>query len=195
MSSQTEHIWNVCHEPLKQFIHKRVSDQDRVDDILQDVFIKIHTKIDTLKDNSKISSWIYQVTRNTIIDYYRSHKNLLKYVDDIESMPVLDDEDDISIPMQEMADGLINVVKTLPEKYAEALIAVDFNGHSQKSLSEKLGISRSGARSRVQRARQMLKDNLMRCCHFEFDKYGTIIDSHPIACCCCDQYHHAHHEK
>ena len=195
MSSQTEHIWNVCHEPLKQFIRKRVSDQDHVDDILQDVFIKIHTKIDTLKDNSKISSWIYQITRNTIIDFYRSHKNLLKYVDDIESMPVLDDEDDISIPMQEMADGLINVVKTLPEKYADALIAVDFNGQSQKLLSEKLGISRSGARSRVQRARQMLKDNLMRCCHFEFDKYGTIIGSHPITCCCCDQYHHAHHKK
>jgi len=64
---------------------------------------------------------------------------------------------------------------------------VEYEGMTQKEYAEKICISISGAKSRVQRARGMLKDLLMRCCHFEFDSYGTIIDYHPIACCCCSE--------
>jgi len=87
---------------------------------------------------------------------------------------------------QEIASGLREMVESLPEKYRQALLLVEFEGLSQIKLAKKLGISVSGAKSRVQRGRRMIKDALMRCCHFEFDKYGTIIDSHPITCCCCN---------
>jgi RNA polymerase sigma-70 factor (ECF subfamily) len=77
------------------------------------------------------------------------------------------------------------MVYTLPEKYAKALILVEFSSLSYKEASQKLGISVSGVKSRVQRARKMIKDSLMRCCHFVFDRFGTILDYHPVTCCCC----------
>ncbi|MGE5795256.1 MAG: sigma-70 family RNA polymerase sigma factor [Ignavibacteria bacterium] len=198
---KTEEIWdNFCCQ-IKAFIHKRVSNSSFVEDIFQDVFLKIHSKIDTLKDETKIRSWVYQIAQNTIIDYYRKHKTDPV---DIESLLINEQEefemsrnkpmaDGIEISEageiseeEKIASGLKEIVESLPEKYAQAILLVEFEGLSQIELAKKLGISVSGAKSRVQRGRQMIKDALMRCCHFEFDKYGTIINSRPVTCCCCN---------
>lgn len=69
-----------------------------------------------------------------------------------------------------------STIKRLPEKYREALELTEFQGLSQKELSEKLGISYSGAKSRVQRGRGKLKQLLEGCCHIEADRYGNIVD-------------------
>jgi len=181
MKRKTEAIWTTFSEQLKQFILSRIADESLADDILQDVFLKIHSRIDTLKDDTKIRGWIYQITRNTIIDHYRNQKI---EVDVPGDLPVFD-EPPQNTASQKIAPGLKTLVKELPEKYGQALLLTEFHGLTQKELAQKLGISVSGAKSRVQRARKMVKDMLMRCCHFEFDRYGTIIDYHPITCCCC----------
>jgi len=67
-------------------------------------------------------------------------------------------------------------MQRLPQKYLEALELYEFQGLSQKELSEKLGISYSGAKSRVQRGRKKLKYLLEGCCHIESDRYGNIVD-------------------
>ena len=185
MKHETEAIWAEFSTPLKQFIVGRVSDESLADDILQDVFVKIHSHIDTLKDETKIRSWIYQISRNAIIDYYRNQKI---EVDVPENFPVFDETPQNTV-FQEIASGLKTLIEELPEKYGQALLLTEFQGFTQKELAQQLGISVSGAKSRVQRARKMVKDVLMRCCHFEFDRYGTIIVSHPITCCCCCSEH------
>ena len=189
MAYSTEKIWEDFSERLHSFISYRVSNPSHIDDILQDVFIKIHRNIDLLEDDTRIRSWVYQITRNTIIDYYRRQKNSMN---DIDTIPVEDedalitvDEIDGENPAKEVASGLKEMIEALPEKYSQALLLVEFQGLSQVELAKRLGISFSGAKSRVQRGRQMLKDSLMRCCHFEFDRFGTIIGIKPACCCCC----------
>ncbi len=181
MQNSTEILWNTFSRQIRFYILYRVSDSSAADDILQDVFLKIHSNIDSLKDETKIRSWIYQITQNTIIDHYRKQK--IK-TEDIDAVDVSEEKEEEN-PAQEIAAGLKDMVVSLPEKYAQALLLVEFEGLSQIELAKKLGISISGAKSRVQRARQMLRDALMRCCHFEFDRYGTIIDVRPATCCCC----------
>ena len=188
MKYNTETIWREFSHNLKLYISRRMSDPDAADDILQEVFFKIHSRIDTLKDNTKIRGWVYRITRNTIIDYYRKQKLDSDDVQEIDSIPVYDDEKPEKSPAQEVEDGLRGMVDALPDKYQQALDLVEFQGLSQTGLAKKLGISVSGAKSRVQRGRQMLKDCLMKCCHFQFDKYGTIIHIHPVTCCCCSRY-------
>ena len=204
MEHSVEQIWDDFSSRIRAFIYSRVSNPSNVDDILQEVFLKIHSKIDTLKDNTKIQSWIYRIAQNTIIDYYRKQRNESVDIDSIHLNEETDEEytaqersvdgqvtysnsdkEELSAE-QEIASGLKEMVEALPEKYSQALLMVEFEGVSQIELAKRLGISISGAKSRVQRGRQMLKDSLMRCCHFEFDKYGTIISSHPITCCCCN---------
>ena len=185
MEKKVTDIWNKFSANLKQFIASRISNQSDVDDILQQVFIKIHSRIDTLKDETKIESWIYQITRNTIIDYYRAAKKEVNLSEAV-NLPHKDSDGTV---IREIADDIKEIICTLPEPYRQALVLTEYKGLSQKELAEKKGISVSGAKSRVQRARKMIKDNLMRCCHYEFDRFGTIIDYHPITCCCCSQHY------
>ena len=76
------------------------------------------------------------------------------------------------------------MVGALPDAYRETLRLTEYEGLSQKQLSEQLGISFSGAKSRVQRARAKIKEQLLDCCHFELDHAGRIIDYQPHCACC-----------
>ncbi len=180
MDYSIEHIWKELHCKLKYFIRSRVSDEFNADEILQEVFIKVHNKIDSLKDKEKIHSWVYQITRNTIIDFYRKQKKSVELSD--QEFVEHEFEPD---PNKEFQKDILDTIKKLPGKYRDALIKTEYEGLTQKELAEELGISLPGAKSRVQRARNMLRDILMQCCHIEFDQYGTIIDYHPHTCCCC----------
>ncbi|HQE59703.1 MAG TPA: RNA polymerase sigma factor SigZ [Spirochaetota bacterium] len=186
MKQSTEILWNNFSSYLLRFILKNISDVHAAEDILQNVFIKIHSKIDTLKDEAKIKSWIFSITRNAITDYIRSTGCACEVStyspEEFEKPDKAQDFENTAA--HEMADGLREIILSLPEKYSQALILTELEGMSQKELAEKLSISVSGAKSRVQRAKLLLKENLMKCCHFEFDKHGTITDIYP-ACCCC----------
>jgi RNA polymerase sigma-70 factor (ECF subfamily) len=189
MEYNTEKIWEDFSEKLRSFIAYKVSDPSHIDDILQDIFVKIHRNIDTLEDSSKIRSWVYRIAGNTIIDYYRKRKNGMSGIDSIDAQEedalLAFDEIDGEDPAKEVASGLKGMIEALPEKYSQALFLVEFEGLSQVELAKKLNISVSGAKSRVQRGRLMLRDSLMKCCHFEFDRFGTIIGIKPACCCCC----------
>ena len=86
----------------------------------------------------------------------------------------------------DLTDSVLSMLEDLPEKYRQALVMVDYQGKTQQQLAETVGISLSGAKSRVQRARKMIKQLLLECCHFEFDRYGTIIDYQPNTCAHCN---------
>ena len=72
---------------------------------------------------------------------------------------------------------------SLPEKYREALFEVEINGLSQLELAKKLDISYSGAKSRVQRGREKLREALLDCCDIAADKYGNILEYSPRKSC------------
>ncbi|MCB0490693.1 MAG: RNA polymerase sigma factor SigZ [Cyclobacteriaceae bacterium] len=178
--SVTEHLYKAMSSPLKHFIESRVKNSSIADDILHEVFIKIHNRIDTLKDPAKVESWIFQITRNAIIDHFRKDKG---HVDVVEEDLQESDDDEEDLHKQASA-GLTERVYQLPDIYKQAILLTTYEGLSQKQLAEKMNISLTGAKSRVQRARKMLKDMLLECCHFDYDRYGTVIDFHK-ACCCC----------
>lgn len=183
IDGRVEFIWKEFSEKLRSFIAKRVKDPMLAEDILQDVFLKIHTNLGHLKNFSKLKSWIYQVTRNAIIDYYRSRRINSELPENLAEP----EEDSRLNASQKLAGSLKEMIKLLPPQYREALLLTEFGGMKQADLAKKLGISISGAKSRVQRGRRMLKELLYQCCHFEFDRRGMVIDYHPIACSCCSQ--------
>ncbi|MCM3540980.1 RNA polymerase sigma factor SigZ [Priestia endophytica] len=167
-----EYLWNEFHQPLKRFIVQRVHDSSKVDDILQEVFIKINNHLIELKNEQKIHSWIYQIARNTIIDFYRKEKGTERLSDNIH---LCRENSEVNFT-KETAACIQSTMQRLPPKYLEALQLYEFQKVSQKELSERLGISYSGAKSRVQRGRNKLKQLLQGCCHIESDRYGNIVD-------------------
>ncbi len=180
MNTQTEHIWHAFNIKLRHFIRKRVSNDEMAKDILQEVFLKIHTHIGTLRSNDKLQSWVYQITRNAIIDYYRKHRPLVQLDEAVE---VWQENGDIEAK-EELSDCIKEIVMELPEKYREALILTEYQGLKQKDLEEKLYLSGSGAKSRVQRARMKVKDVLLSDCHHELARAGVALNYQPCCCCC-----------
>jgi RNA polymerase sigma-70 factor (ECF subfamily) len=178
----TETIWNEFGASLRRFIRRRVADEVEVDDILQDVFLKIHANIDTLRDESKLLSWIYRITRHAVTDYYRSQRPFSEIP---ENLAITDEVDEDLT--QQLACGLWEMVEGLPIKYREALILAEYQGLTQQEIATRLGISLSGAKSRVQRARDLLKGQLLQCCHVELDRLGKVIDYYPHRACCANR--------
>lgn len=182
MSVLTEHAWEAFHAPLLQFIRKRVADAETAEDLLQEVFLKIHQQVETLKEVKKLESWVYQITRHAIIDYYRSKKSTMRLQEpEVLQMPEELPEDDI---VSELFPSVRAMVNSLPEVDRQALVLTEYQGLTQKELGERLGLSFSGAKSRVQRARDKLKQRLLACCHFELDRRGHVINYHPRCRCC-----------
>ncbi len=176
-----ESVWNRFNDRLRSFIRSRVPDEEIAEDILQDVFLRIHAKMGTVRDLDRLESWIYQITRHAIVDYYRSRRTTSELS---EALGVWEDalEKDL---VTRLAADVREMAEALPEPYREAFMLTAYQSLSQKDLAERLGISYSGAKSRVQRARQKVRDMLMTCCHFEFDRRGMVIDYHLPHCCCC----------
>ncbi len=174
-------LWEELNVPLRSFIRSRVSDPHTADDLLQDVFLRIHSRIDSVKEEEKIRSWIYQIARNAIIDHYRAGRPTAEYSDDI---PHAEEDADVSI---HLASSLRDMIEELPEPYRRALILTELEGMTQKELADREEISLSGAKSRVQRGRRLLKDLLLNCCHFDFDRRGGVMDYYEHCCCCAGE--------
>ncbi|MZQ96323.1 MAG: RNA polymerase sigma factor SigZ [Acidaminobacter sp.] len=176
-------LWENFHVPLEKFIARRVANPHDAEDLLQEVFVKISLKLDTLMDQEKIHAWIYQIARNVIVDYYRSGKTFAELPEDLAEGvdgvlgPSAEGETGAGGNANaEMAGCLTGMVQQLPEKYREAILLTEFENLTQKALAERLGLSVSGAKSRVQRARKLLKDMMLDCCRLEFDRCGNIIE-------------------
>ncbi len=180
MTLTTLHVWERFSQQLRAFIIRRIANPVDADDILQEVFVKIHRNIDTLSNEERLVPWLYQITRNTITDHYRSLRQLV----DLPETLVVEDEPAETDRTSQLAAGLRFLIEDLPDKYRQALQLAEFESLTQRELAERLGLSLSGAKSRVQRGRKLLLIALTDCCHFEFDRCGQVIDYTPRANCC-----------
>lgn len=171
MKTRTEIIWLEHNKELKRFVLSKIKDKDLSKDILQDVFIKFYSKINTLKSEEKIKPWLYQITRNTITDHFRRKKYSMN-ADEID-LPM---ETEAIKPNEQLAGCIQPHLNKLPLIYKEALTKTEFQNYSQLQLAEELNISYSGAKSRVQRAKELLKKYFKECCDVSTDKYGNVLN-------------------
>jgi len=168
----TEKIWTDYHRKLLSFVRSRVNDNAIAEDILQEIFIKIHTKIDSLKENIKLESWLYQIARNTVYDYYRTFKKSEPLPEGLKQHDI----DDNDLAKQELASCLEPMIHLLSDKYRDSVYLSEIAGLTQKEVADKQGISLSGAKSRIQRGRVILKSLMHECCEIDLNKKNQIVD-------------------
>ena len=78
--------------------------------------------------------------------------------------------------IRDLTPCLTRMVGLLPDPYREAMQLADFDGLTQQEVADRMRISLSGAKSRVQRARQQLREMLLDCCKVERDARGNVFD-------------------
>lgn len=171
-----DEIWIKFSHPVKDFIRNQTHKADVTDDILQEVFIKIHQNLHLLRDEERMAGWVFQIARNTVLNYFRTQKKNLEnqrfHQRETEGESYFKEND-----LNEMVGNWLEKFrKDLAPKYQEALQLVDVEGITQVELANRLGISVSGAKSRVQRGREQLKQKLVDCCPVKTDQYGNILE-------------------
>ncbi len=175
-------IWQSVHASLRGFITKRVANEAEVDDLLQEVFLRMQRRINGLKDPQRVVSWLYQITRHVIIDYYRSPKRHREHpiglASDMEphqsvSLPSRDESGQLRT---ELTRCLRPMLDRLSSDYRDAVTLVELEGLTQQAAAARLGLSLPGMKSRVQRGRKQLKQMLERCCVIQLDRRRRIID-------------------
>ncbi|MCE3227150.1 MAG: subfamily polymerase sigma-24 subunit [Bacteroidetes bacterium] len=170
-------VYTKFRKSLFTYIYGKVNNREDAEDILQNVFLKMHTNIGTLSDKEKITNWLYRITRNSIIDYYRTTKNKKKKLEFSEKLPadLMDEEnDDNTKGMDKCLGGFI---KQLPEEYKSIIIDSEIKGIPQKELSSKYDLAYPTVRSRVQRGRERLHKMFTNCCSIQTDSRGNIIEA------------------
>ncbi len=169
VSFATEFVWSEFSTQLRYFILRHVRDEAVADDILQEVFVKIHLNVHALQAGDKLQSWLYQITRNTIADFYRRNEPIELISENLMEPGESKVETDC-----DARPCVTAVLLGMPDAYRIPL-ALDTQGMSQQKIADKLGLSLSGAKSRVQRGREKMRQTLMDICKFEFDRRGNII--------------------
>ena len=178
-----ETIWQTYSTCLLTFIRSRVANDDEAEDLLQEVFLRVHRHLCCSDDWQRPQAWFYQIARNLIIDHYRSRRPLVELSDDLPAAD-FDLEQSTDDFEAQLSIALKDTVLDLPEPYREALIRTEFDGLSLQQLADQLGISLPAVKSRVQRARQKLRELLLACCHFELDRRGRVLDFYPHCASC-----------
>jgi RNA polymerase sigma-70 factor, ECF subfamily len=175
-------VWHALSDELRAFLRSRVPTESDADDLIQNVFVRVMEKIGSLRQADRIESWVYQIARNAIADFYRGRKQPTQALDD-----AIDPRrnDDIGNQNRTVGGWLTLLIGELPEKLRAAVQMYEIDGLSQSEIANRLNISVSGAKSRVQRGRRQLEQLLRDSCQLEQDRRGNVIGCKPTSVECC----------
>lgn len=177
-----ERIWRESAGALRRFIAARIENPQDAEDVLQEVFLKIHGGVGKLRDEDRLQPWLYRIARNGVSDYYRRRRLPADASEKAGNPPPDRPEYNLN---EEIAGCLRPLIRRLPEKYRRAVMLADLEGLPQQEVAQRLGLSLSGAKSRVQRGRERLKGLLLDCCHFQLDRLGNVLDYRAKDCTGC----------
>ncbi|MFO0548608.1 MAG: sigma-70 family RNA polymerase sigma factor [Polyangiaceae bacterium] len=169
--------WRELETRLRPFIARRVPTASDVDDVVQDIFLRMQRGLGGLRDDERFGPWVYQVARSAIVEHRRS---LARHpiAEGVTVEEPVEDGDDRAVE-EELALHVAPFVAMLPSPYREALTLVELEGLTQKQAAEMLGVSLSGMKSRVQRGRVQLRRALEDCCHIALDVRGRVVACEP----------------
>ncbi len=163
-------VWPKYRARLKAFLHARVSNAADVEDLLQEISIKVFTGLPGLKDPSKLQAWLFQVADRAIIDFYRKSGRAEAHPDDLWYRR----EDPET--RQALEGCVMPFIRGLPEDTADMLMTIDIQGMSQRDYAASRGLSYSTLKSRVQKGRADLRKAFEDCCNISMDARGNIAD-------------------
>jgi RNA polymerase sigma-70 factor (ECF subfamily) len=166
--------WHDVAAQLRPFLARRVEAAE-VDDVLQDVWLRVERGLASLRDEERFTAWLFQIARNAVADHLRARARQ-PIAEPVESAAEIDDDRDAA---DALAHCISIFVARLPSPYREAVSLVELEGLSVREAADMVGISVSGMKSRVQRGRAQLRQLFEACCEIALDARGKVIGFTP----------------
>lgn len=153
------------------YVERRVRDRSTAEDIVQDVFLRVASNPEAWRAVRDPDAYLFHLTKHAVTDHYRRAQWEVPTSNDTLDQPTHPEPDETDI--RQIAPCLVPLMVGLSARDQQALRLIDVNGKTQSAAAHELGLSVSGMKSRVQRARARLRDRLLACCAFETDHRGT----------------------
>jgi len=168
-------FYEKIYKQIGAYVRKLTSDSEYIDEVTQEVFLKIHRSIGTLKNDEKLTSWLNRIVYTTLIDHYNKRKKTpVSEAVLFEALPDDKNEDNVAL----MA-CIMELLEFLPIEQRELLKAVEIDGLKQTDYAKQHNIKLSTVKSRVQRAKQKIKEQILSGCYLRTDKFGNVVDYQP----------------
>lgn len=170
-------LWSSHEAELRRWLLSRVPVKSEVDDLLQDVFLKTLRQGDRLGSIEHPRAWLYEIARNTLIDRLRASRGSFPLPDDLDDLPAPVDQSDTVDTLAQAC--LPRVLSELEPQDREAIELCDLQGMAQADFARLKNLSLPAAKSRVQRARQRMREHMTSACQISFDPAGHVDDFVP----------------
>jgi RNA polymerase sigma-70 factor (ECF subfamily) len=176
IASEARGAWNEIERRLRPYVARRVASAADVDDVLQEVFVRMHRGLAGLRDGERFGGWVYRIAEHVIVDSARARaREPFVRLPEVPERPD-DDKDDASELEADLGACISLFVARLPSPYREAITLTELEGLTQKDAAEMLGVSLSGMKSRVQRGREKIREMFEECCRISVDCRGRIVE-------------------
>jgi len=175
---------------LQRYVGARF-EPDVGDDVVGDILLRLVQDRDKLIAARNPMAWVMRVAGNVVIDRFRRRASEQRAMAAYASEPVETEAPQATdtSAAEEIAQCMMPLLENVSDPSREALKLVDVDGLSQRQAAERLGLSLSAMKSRVQRGRAKLKQSLLTCCAIQLDRRRSILDYKPYATGCgegCD---------
>jgi len=164
---QASEIWIKFKNQLHIFIKSKVGDHELAEEINSQTLQKLLDSCCSGKEIINVSSWIYRIAYNTMLDELKKRNKSSNLSAELET-------EKANSLYKELAEFIEPLISFLPKKYSVPLIMADIEGIKQEEIAERLGLSVSGAKSRIQRARQLLKEEINTCFHIDQENPNSL---------------------
>ncbi|MEM7153482.1 MAG: sigma-70 family RNA polymerase sigma factor [Myxococcota bacterium] len=174
---------------VRRYVQSRVDDPAARDDLVQEVFLRVHDRRDQVQDDERLAGWIRRIAANVVHDHYRRARNTEELPAELHAPTDPADEPE-ALDRALIASWLAATVGQLEPQHREVLTLTELQGLTQREAAARLGLSLPAVKARVRRGRAALLQRLERCCHIELDHRGALIGYSPRDPCapsstCC----------
>jgi RNA polymerase sigma-70 factor (ECF subfamily) len=166
-------------DAIRAFVSRRARTPHDAEDITQETLLRLYRGAHELRDEQALEGWMYRIARSAIIDHYRRSAVRPEPIDPGQIDLRAADDPDGPRAGESLAACLAPLLARIPDGYRDALELTDLGGLTQDQAAARLRLSTSGMKSRVQRGRRMLRDEVVKCCRIELDARGALTDATP----------------
>ncbi len=165
----TADAWHRHRASVYRYLRRRLPEREQAEDLTQETFLRLCRATPPLLEPAQVRAWLFHTARNLIADHYRARRNEVS-LDEV-SVPL---ETDAASSLLALEPCIAPLAARLPASYGAALLW-DLEGVPQAEIARRQSLSLSGAKSQVQRARGLLRQEFERCCQYHFGPDGALV--------------------
>jgi RNA polymerase sigma-70 factor (ECF subfamily) len=169
-------IYDQFYQRVRKYILASVKDESVADDLIQETFIRTQENLGSLRDPSKISSWIFRIAYHLCQDHFRalkkssSHEEIHDGLVNLQETPVQK-----KLEQSEMSQCVQDQLNLLPETQRSVIIFADVMDFSHQEIADILGLTVENVKVRLHRACKKFKAILEEKCTFEVDERNVLV--------------------